>query len=250
MSFVDISKDNGIATVALSRGKVNALNLEVVRELKESFMSLEKDTEIKAVVLTGRGKFFSFGFDIPEFLGQSREQFSEYLTEFTGLYTYLFMFPRPLVAALNGHAIAGGCMLATTCDYRLMISGKAKIALNEITFGASVFAGSVAILKSCVGDRNAGKVLLTGNMFDAEEARELGLVDQVCTEESLMTEAMKSAREYAARDAAAFGSMKRLLRRPVVEDMVKREEDSISEFIDIWYSEETQKQLKEIKIHS
>jgi enoyl-CoA hydratase/carnithine racemase len=250
MSFVDISREDGIATVVLGRGKVNALNLEVVRQLRQSFENLEKDDEIKGVILTGRGKFFSFGFDIPEFLEQSREQFSDYLTAFTDLYTYLFLFPKPLVAALNGHTVAGGCMLATTCDYRLMVSGKAKISLNEVTFGASVFAGSVAMLKRCVGDGNAGKVLLTGKMFNAGEARELGLVDQVCTEDSLMTDAMKTAREFAARDTTAFGSIKRLLRRPIVEDMIKREKESIREFVDIWYSEATWKQLQEIKIHS
>ena len=87
-------------------------------------------------------------------------------------------------------------------------------------------------------------------MFDAGEAKELGLIDQVCTEDSLMTDTMKIAREFAARNMAAFGSIKRLLRRPIVEDMITREKESIREFVDIWYSEATWKQLQEIKIHS
>ena len=116
----------------------------VIDETAGCLQSLAADPDIRAVILTGDGSFFSFGFDIPEFLSHSKESFSSLLKRFTGLYTYLFTYPKPVVAALNGHAVAGGCMLALACDYRIMVSGKAKISSNEIAFGSSVFAGSVA----------------------------------------------------------------------------------------------------------
>ena len=108
----------GIATVRLERGKVNALNEQVVDELSSCLRGLESDPTVRGVLLTGTGKFFSFGFDIPEFLGAQREEFTGYLRKFTTLYRELFVHPRPVVAALNGHAVAGGCMLATACDVR------------------------------------------------------------------------------------------------------------------------------------
>src|SRR5512141_452852 len=132
MDFVRLAVSDGIAEVRLERGKVNALDPAVVRELAASFRHVAEAPEIRAAVLTGTGKFFSFGFDIPEFLAYPRDAFAEYLEAFTALCRDTFSHPKPLVAAINGHAVAGGCMLATACDARIMVGGKAKIGLNEI----------------------------------------------------------------------------------------------------------------------
>jgi enoyl-CoA hydratase/carnithine racemase len=176
MDFVRVSTNDGIAEVRLKRGKVNALNEQAVEELGDCFQSMAAHPDIRAVIFTADGPFFSFGFDIPQFLGYSRESFSRYLKKFTSLYTYLFTYPKPLVAALNGHAIAGGFMLALTCDSRVMVSGKARISLNEITFGSSVFAGSVVMLKFFVGGKNAQAILYDGTMYSAEAASQLGSI--------------------------------------------------------------------------
>ena len=250
LSSVAVVKDGKIATVTLNRGKVNALNEPMVEELAESFESLEKDGNVNSLILTGRGKFFSFGFDVPEFLGYPKKDFLKYLENFANLYTYVFQFSKPVVAALNGHTIAAGCMLATACDYRLMVSGKAKISLNEITFGSSVFAGSVEMLKFCVGQRNATSILYSGGMYSAEEAFDLALVDQVTPEDTLAEEATKVARKFARKDGSAFKSIKNLLRKPVVEKILKRDEHSLIDMANIWYSEKTRNKLKKIKIYS
>jgi enoyl-CoA hydratase/carnithine racemase len=211
---------------------------------------MEADPDIRAVVLTADGPFFSFGFDIPEFCSHSKESFASYVEKFTSLYTYLFTYPKPLVAALNGHAIAAGCMIALACDYRVMVSGKAKISLNEITFGSSVFAGSVAMLKFLVGGKSAHAVLYDGTMYSAEAALQMGMIDQVSSDEKLMEDAREAARRFATKDAAAFRSVKSLLRAPVADEMTRREAPSVQEFVDIWYSEGTWKNLQAIKIHS
>ena len=250
MSLVQVSEQSGIARVALNRGKVNALNEALVGELTSCFQELESDQSARAVILTGQGKFFSFGFDIPEFLNYAKSDFERYLLSFTQLYTHLFLFPKPIIAAVNGHAIAGGCMLATACDHRIMVSGKARISLNEITFGASVFAGSVELLRCCVGHRNAERMLYSGAMYSAEQAQELGLVDLCCSPEELPGVALSVAQEFGRKDSEAFKSIKILLRGPIAEEIRKREKQSIREFMDIWYSEGTWKNLEEIKIHS
>jgi enoyl-CoA hydratase/carnithine racemase len=250
MDFVSLQTNEGIARVALSRGKVNAINEKVVDELTDCFRALSYDPSVTAVILTGEGKFFTFGFDIPEFLSYTKEAFVRYLTKFTGLYTDIFLYSKPVVAALNGHTIAGGCMLAIACDYRLMVPGNAKISLNEINFSSSVFAGSVELMKLWLGQKQAETALLSGAMYSAEEALQLGLIDRIAAAADLGNAAMAKAREFAARDSAAFRSIKKLLRQATAEEMMKREKASILEFIDIWYSEKTWKGLKEKVIHA
>jgi enoyl-CoA hydratase len=153
-----------------------------------------------------------------------------------------------VVAALNGHTIAGGCMIALACDRRLMAEGKGKISLNEVSFGASVFAGCVEMLRNITGNRTAEKILLSGDMYSPEQALRLGLVDRVCPPGELREAAVQEARDMAARDGTAFESIKKLIREPVAGRMRSGEEASIREFADIWYSEATWKRLEKIEI--
>ena len=165
MEFVTTHEKDGIMTLALNRGKVNPLNSKMVSEVQNSLKVLEDDPIVKAVIFTGSEKFFSFGFDVPELLSYSREAFSDFLAGFSDLYSYMFLYPKPIVAAINGHAIAGGCMLALTCDYRIMASGKAKISLNEIDLGVPVFSFITEILRFVVGSRHASMILYSGNFY-------------------------------------------------------------------------------------
>ena len=248
MSFIEIKKKNGVAILTINRGKVNALNDEVVKQMHTAFNSLENDPETKAVILTGNGNFFTFGFDIPEFLSYSKEDFTDYLIHFTGLYMSIFLYPKPVIAALNGHTIAGGCMLALACDSRIMISEKAKIALNEIEFGSSVFAGCVEMLRFSVGSKKAEEILYSGKMYSAEEAKTLRLIDEVTTVDNLMSDAMTVALDLGNKPSQAFTSIKTLLRKPIAEEIKPKEKESIKEFVDIWYSKSTWENLKNIKI--
>src|SRR5262245_32773085 len=121
----DVTVAAGVATVTLARGKVNALDEATVDDLRAAFRRLTADDAVRAVVLTGSGSFFSFGWDVPALYAYPKEAFRQFVTKFTDLYAELYLHPRPLVAALNGHTVAGGCMLAIACDLRLMVSGKA-----------------------------------------------------------------------------------------------------------------------------
>jgi len=250
MEFIRLSIQEDLAEVKLERGKVNAIDDRLVEELSASLGQLADDPRVRGTILTGTGSFFSFGFDIPHFLGYSKEAFTEYLGRFTTLYRELFSHPKPIVAALNGHAVARGCMLATACDARIMVGGKAKIGLNEIAFGSSVFAGSVGMLRFCVGERRAQEILYAGTLYSADEALAFGLVDAIATDAGLIDEARSAARQLAAKDPEAFRSIKQLLRKPIIDEMLAREPQSIREFVEIWYSEGTWRRLQEIKIHA
>lgn len=248
MSHVQIQFAESIATVTLARGKVNALNLEVVRQLADAFAGLRDNTAVRGVILTGRGPFFSFGFDVPELRVLPRERFAPFVREFTTLYANLFTFPKPIVAAINGHAVAGGCMIALAADYRLMVTGKPLIGLNEVTFGAAKFAGSVEMLRHAVGGRWADRVSLLGRLYSPDEAHSMGLVDEICEPDKIPGRALAVATEYAHGDPSAYSAIKRLIRGPVGETMAAREDAAIRDFLDIWYSESTRRQLMNINI--
>jgi len=248
VSLTNVNSQHGVTTLTLTRGKVNAMNEEMVDQLLGTFHRLSADTDTRALILTGQGSFFSFGLDVPELYGYSPPDFTRFLTKFTDLYRNMFEFPKPLIAAINGHAVAGGFMIATPCDYRVMATGKAKISLNEITFGSAVFAGSLEILKCVTGHRNAETIALGGKMYSAEEARALGLIDEAYAPEAVLPRAQAVATELAARDAVAYATDKKLLRGPITEQIRRSEADSIRRFVEIWYSPSTREKTKRIVI--
>lgn len=250
MEFTSVSHDSGVATVTLSRGKVNAIHEQMVAELDDTFASLARDDDTRAIVLTGNGKFFSFGFDVPHFYDYSPDEFTGFLRAFCNLSLKLFLFPKPVVAAVNGHCTAGGCILALACDRRIMVDEGAKIGLNEVTFGSSIFASSVAMLAHTVGARRAEQVLLTGKLFSPKEAFDLGLADKLAAADSVLTSATKAAAKLGMLPTQAYGSLKRLLRQPVADSCSVREDQSIREFVQIWYSPATREMTKGIQIRS
>ncbi len=242
-------EEGGIAFVAIESGKVNALRESVIDELARVFASLATTSEVRVVVLTGHDKFFTFGFDIPHFYDYPRETFTSFLIRYTDFYHELFMFPKPVIAAINGHCVAAGATLACACDYRIMVAGRNKIGINELGFGSTVFAGTVEMLKYVVGARNARKILYMGDLLSASDALSLGLVDKLSTSLDLNRDINEVTRNFANKPAAAFASLKTMLRRSIHEVMLKWESQSIHKFVDIWYSDDTRARLAEIRIH-
>lgn len=248
MGIISQEMVNGVAVVKINRPKVNAINDEMVRELKAAFDDIARDPDKCAVVLTAEGSFFSFGLDVPGFLEYKRDQFERSFMQFAKLYYSMFNLPKPLVAAVNGHAAGAGCILALACDQRLMAPGKPKIGLNEITFGATVPYGVVEMLIHAVGSSRASEILYGGAFYSAEEAKALGLVNEVLPLEGLLEAAVKRAADLGARAPEAFASIKLMLKSASAARIVSREKDSIKEFIDIWYSEKVTKMREKIQI--
>jgi len=248
MNFVNVKIEEGVAEILLNRPKVNAINEQVVDELGKCFNELRRDKTVKALILTGEGSFFSFGFDVPELYRYKKRDFTEFLFRFSDMLSDVFLFPKPVLAALNGHTIAGGCILALACDYRLMVTEKAKISLNEITFGSTLFSSAVEMLRFLVGAKNASTILYSGRMYSADEALRLGLIDNAVSAEELLGFARGIARDFIDKDALAFKGIKFLLRNPVANYIKDNEKDSIIEFVDIWYSESVRNSLRSIVI--
>ncbi len=248
MPNISSDQHEEVFIITLSRGKVNAINEELVSELSEILKKLEYDIKCKSIIITGSGSFFSFGFDIPEFLNYSKEEFFRYLSTFNDLIKQIFMYPKPVVSSINGHCIAGGCIIAIATDYRIMNNERAKISINEIKFGSTLFSSAVEILKYTVGMRNAEKILLSGEMYRAEDAQKNGLVDEICSKDQLMGRSIEVARGYSVKESKAFESLKRMSRINKLETIKRYEEHSLKEFTEVWYSEQTRENLKKIKI--
>ncbi|MEP0829446.1 MAG: enoyl-CoA hydratase/isomerase family protein [bacterium] len=248
MKYLYYEKSEKLAVVTLSRGKVNAINREVIDEFSELFSRLSREPDIRSAIITGQGKFFSFGFDVPLLYDYSPQDFTQFLRAFCRMYREIFLFPKPLVAAINGHAVARGCILALMADYRIMTESNGKMALNEVTFGAALFAGAVEMLRYAVGNKNAAELLLSGKMFTPQQAQNLGLVDYLVPEPELAAAAQRKAEEMGRYYGPNYAALKGLLRYPIVEEWSRREEDSIQKFVEIWYSPETRAKTREIKI--
>jgi len=249
MDTIRVTVDNAVATITLNRGKVNAINATMTDELDTAFDELAADDSVRSVVLTGEGSFFSFGFDVPELYPLPREQFTEFLATFNRFLRKLYLFPKPVIASINGHATAGGCLLTVACDYRIMADGKAKIGLNEVRIGAALFAGATAMLKSLCGQRNAEMIMLGGQLMSGSDARKLGLIDRTVDSDKVHETAKALADDWSTVSPAAFAGLKRLLREPVANQFDPLEADAIERFVDIWYSPETRELLKGVKIN-
>jgi 3,2-trans-enoyl-CoA isomerase len=246
--FVNVDIREGVAEILLNRPKVNAINGRVVHELAQCFDEIRGDDTAKALILRGEGSFFSFGFDVPELYDYEKKDFTEFMFKFSDMLRNVFLFPKPVIGALNGHTIAGGCILALACDYRLMVAEKAKISLNEVTFGSTLFSSAVEMLRFLVGSRNASTILYSGRMHSADEALRLGLIDKVVAKEELLSSARSIAGDHASKDAPAFRGIKYLLRNRIAEYLKDREKESVLEFVDIWYSENVRASLRKIII--
>lgn len=250
MSYVKLEINDNIATIAINRPKVNALNNGVVNDINTAFENILKDDSVKVVILKGQGSFFSFGFDVPGFMSYSKEDFHSYVNTYCDLIKKIFMYPKMVIAALNGHTIAGGCVLSLACDYRIMVSDNAKIALNEMTFGSTLFSCVTETLNYAVGFKNAEQIIYSGKMHSAKEALELGLVDKIVSEDEFEEAVNEFAHEFTGKDTDAFSSIKRMLKQETLYRVEKYEKSTISEFVDIWYSKSTRKQLAKIEIRN
>lgn len=203
-----------IATLTLNRPeKRNAISAEMVRELAAALDELESSSA-RVVILTGAGTAFCAGMDLnylKEFPSQSPQQIVEDARRIAGLFRRVWSFSRPLIAAVNGPAIAGGTGLATLCDFTLA-APQAKFGYTEVRIGFIPAIVSSFLVRQ-VGEKRARDLLLCGRLMDAGEAREMGLVSEVVPLEKLPSRARELADELAVLSPTALAHTKRLLVR-------------------------------------
>jgi enoyl-CoA hydratase len=198
-----------VTILTIENGRVNALDLETMHELSAVLVSHASS----AIVLTGSGSAFSAGVDLHRILSGGPDYTERFLNELSHGFRAVFDHPRPVVAAINGHAIAGGCVLAAACDARLMSKG--RIGLTEIAVGVPLPIAVLEICRSAFGAA-ANRAALLADLYAPAEARDLGLIDREVAPADLHDEATLLARRLAGFAPEVYALAKRQLHRPAV----------------------------------
>lgn len=196
-----VEKSDGVGLITLNRPQaLNALNMQVMFEVTGALLSLDLDDEIGCVVITGSQKAFAAGADVKEM--QNLEFSDAFLGDIFAGWEAIGAIRKPIIAAVSGYALGGGCELAMMCDF-IIAAENAQFGQPEITLGIIPGIGGTQRLTRAVGKAKAMEMCLTGRRIDAVEAERIGLVARIVATESLMDEAMKSARAIASMPRAA-----------------------------------------------
>lgn len=244
MSLVETTFHNGIAEIVLARPPVNALNPELCQAVRAALDSAIGNGA-QGVILGSTAKVFSAGLDVPHLasLGQDRDALRSAWQAFFDTALALANAPVPVVAALNGHAPAGGCVWALCCDYRVMASGPFRIGLNETQVGLVAPEGIQRLMRRIVGAHRAERLLVAGEMVEAERALALGLVDEVVEIDSVSTRARVWLEQLLALPRDAMLATRTIARADVV-DALQPHNIQLDRFVDAWYGEGTQAALR------
>jgi len=209
---LQVSGDGRVATITLNRPeKRNAISYELIDELLAALDEIKRSSAL-VVVLTGSGKAFCSGMDLDDLkqlVGRTKEQNVKDSETMARLFRSLYDFPKPTIAAVNGAAVAGGCGLATLCDFTLAVPD-AKFGYTEVRIGFIPAIVSTFLLRQ-IGEKHARDLLLTGRIVAAEEAHRLGMVNEVVSPERLLPRAQEIAEQLIENSPASLTSTKRLL---------------------------------------
>ena len=199
---------DGIAYITVNRPKsLNALNIEVLDELYEAFTTVNQDPKVRVAILTGEGKAFVAGADISEMVSLSTLEGRAMMIKGQNVMNLIEHIDKPVIGAINGFALGGGCELAMACDIRIA-SEKAKFGQPEVNLGIIPGFGGTQRLPRLVGKGMGKYLLMTAEMIDAQEAYRIGLVEKVVPEEELMGTAEKIAKTIMSKAPIAVRAVK------------------------------------------
>lgn len=242
MSLVRAEHRDEIAVLTLDRPKANAFSPELVAELSAA---LAGEARARGVVLTSAlPGIFSAGWDLKRILDHDRPAMEEFVGAYCDLVRQVFVFGPPLVAALPGHAIAGGLIVAMGADERIAAEGKGKFGLSEVILGVSVPQCLMEPFRHVVGARQMERLAATGENLTVEEARTIGLVDRIVPPGELLDRAVERVRVLAGLSGPAYAAIKQRSRAAAIARFDQaRDHDP---FLDFWFSEDARFRLKDM----
>lgn len=246
MNTIATTVKDKVAIITLNRGKSNSLNREMVSELFGMLDNIENDDNIGGVIITGRENFFSAGLDLIELYHYSEEEAKSFWHLFLKFTAKITAFKKPLVAAINGHSPAGGCVIALACDARVMAEGKYIIGLNEVPVGIIVPHSIFKLYAFWLGNASAYRNVLAGKLFSPEEALAVGLVDELVKSESILTAAERKVRKYMAFEANTWQQSKLNVRRDLIAVMSADQSADLDIMLKQWWSLSTRAILKSL----
>ena len=221
-----------VAVLQMTHGKANAMDVEFCRALSAQVEAC-RQSPAAALVVTGQGKMFSAGVDLPRLVEGGAAYVREFLPAMNHAFETLFAFPKPMVAAVNGHAIAGGCVLTGCADYRIMAREPGRIGIPELLVGVPFPVVPLEIVRFATPPQFIQALIYRGLTLPADAALQHGLIDAVADPDRLLDEAVAVADSLAGVPYEAFHLTKRLLREPALRRM--REGGPIHDIIqDAW----------------
>ncbi len=235
--MIQIDSRGSVTVLKLEHGKVNALDAQLLEGLSEQLDSIGR-SPARALVLTGSGTSFSAGVDLWRVLDGGASYLENFVPLLSDMLSRVFSFPKPVVAAINGHAIAGGCVIACACDYRIMADGNGKIGVPELRVGVPFPALALEIVRSVAPARLLSRLIYLGALYGPGEAMEIGLIDEVVPSERLLDQACETAERMGAIPADTFRITKEQLRQPIIERAAELGRALDGEVARIWSSEE------------
>ena len=236
--------DHGvIRELRLDRPPVNALSPELIAALKKAIQAAPGNGA-RALILSGAPGRFSAGLDVPLLLGLDRPAMASLWREFYALLGAIAGSPIPIVAAITGHAPAGGTVLALYCDLRIMASGDYKIGLNEVPVGIPIPPVILAGARRLLGPRLAERLAVSGELLSPQDALGFGMIDEVVALEKVVDRAVDRCQRLLALPAEAMAGTRRLARADLVAIFEVDLEPELQRVIASWWSAETQETLR------
>ncbi len=248
MKYVETSIEKGIGTLTLHRGKVNPINHNFVKDLRDAFDWAQSQDNIRGVILTGNTDgYFSVGLDIKEIYNYDEEEISAFWEDWDAMIIELVSFDKPVIAAINGHSPAGGCVLALTCDYRLMAdSPKYLIGLNEVGVGIVVPTYIYQLFSFWCGSRHAYQSLLKAKLFSPAEAKAINLVDDIVPMDELYPKAIQTMSTLIAAPSRLLRQSKKNMRAQLIRQVMGSNKVSRKDKLSAWFDPESRKVMKAI----
>jgi enoyl-CoA hydratase/carnithine racemase len=241
-----IEKDGGLARLRLDKPRGNAIDDALVADLGRAAAELAADEGVRGVLLaSGHPKLFCPGLDLVALLEHDRAAMERFMLGFAGTVWALYGLRKPVVAAVNGAAVAGGCILALTADYRVLRRG-APIGLNEVKVGVPLPWSVTLLLRASVPAPALTRIALLGRNLSDEEAIGAGLADEVCDAARVEPVALERLAEMAEKDAFAVGVTKGWLREGVLREMRAHEQEHVRDFLDAWFAPATRERIRSI----
>lgn len=243
--FIETTRDNEIEIISMARKPVNSLNVELLSELKASLLEAQ-NSRSKGIILTSSlPTVFSAGLDIMEMMTTDKEKLSNFWQTLQDTWLTIYSMTIPIAAAINGSSPAGGCLLALSTEYRVMVEGKYTIGLNETKLGIVAPKWFRDMFISAIGYRQAELALLRGTLFKSEKALQLGLVDELAKDK---TDAIEKCKNYILfyNNIPGFGrtGTKLDLRNDLIQWMKKNKQADIDVFVNYIHSPKIQAGLK------